>query len=495
MSESGVELVKYSRRATQGVLLGIDKAGMWTLGIAATPIALTMFAKGTFEAVPVAILMAPFAVAGLIKRHGISLSLWLLWALKFHVRKIMGRTKFRRKVDRVKPIVHGSLTLPGLEDRFEIWESSTGVGVVWDKARQTASVTCMVASPGMARHRTQVATVEAQEELTTALMRVAGSWTRRRQIMRVSMQERTRPGTIVREQRAFDALGKSGDLADSYQEALERVAEVSVLHPQSITLTIDAGGGAGRATAKDLGGGKAGILGMVEQELAATSESLRVAGFTRVEWCNPREWGAWGRGIVDPASEGMIDARLGTAFEGIAPELAGPMSCDESKTFVETDSAFHRVYWISEYPRLETLPGFMGEVATAETSTGMPVRHSLQLVGTPIPLEEALKGIRKAREAWKQNANLKARRNHDVTIADNQDWHNLDAREQDLIGGQGELAWTAFIVVSALSYEQLLSSCTTMELAASTASIELTLLAHQQAAALMSVAYPAGTGM
>jgi len=34
-----------------------------------------------------------------------------------------------------------------------------------------------------------------------------------------------------------------------------------------------------------------------------------------------------------------------------------------------------------------------------------------------------------------------------------------------------------------------------MELAGSTASIELTPLTYQQAAALMTVAYPAGTGM
>ncbi|WP_053353952.1 PrgI family protein [Leucobacter musarum] len=495
MTDETPALAQYSRRASQGVVLGIDKPGVWSIGIALAPVGVTVLAEGPIKALLVAVVMSPLAVSGLLKRHGIALSMWLVWAMKFRMRKMMGRTKYTRKVKRAEPIVRGELQLPGLEERFQVWESPSGVAVIWDKMRQSASVTCMVASPGMARHRTQVMTPHDQEELTSALMRVAGSWTRRRQIMRVSMQERTRPGTIVREQRAFEQLGATGDLADSYQEALGRVAQESVLHPQSITLTIDAGGGEGRATAKDLGGGKAGILGMVEQELAATAESLRVAGFTRIAWCSPREWGAWGRGIVDPVAEGKIDVRLGTAFQGIAPELAGPMACVEEKNHVETDSAFHRVYWISEYPRLPSLPGFMGEVASAESSNGVPVRHTLQLVGTPVPIEEALKGIRKQRDAWKQNAALKARRNADMTIADNADWENLDARERDLISGQGELAWTGFVVVSALSYEALLSACTTMELAGSTASIELTALSYQQAAALMTVAYPAGTGM
>ncbi|MEV8339461.1 MULTISPECIES: PrgI family protein [Leucobacter] len=495
MAHEELATVRFSRRASQGVVLGIDKPGIWSLGIAIAPVLATVVTQGPFNAMFVALLMSPLAITGLIKRHGIALTLWLVWATRFRLRKMMGRTMFKRRVKRAEPIIRGELQLPGLEDRFQIWESPTGIAVVWDKARQTASITCMVTSPGMARHRTQVMTAHDREHLTAALMSVAGSWTRRRQIMRVSMQERTRPGTIVREQRTFDALGASGELAESYQEALTRVAEESVLHPQSITLTIDAGGGAGRAAAKDLGGGKAGILGMVEQEIAATTESLRVAGFTKVVWTSPREWGAWGRGIVDPVAEGKIDIRLGTAFEGIAPELAGPMSCVDEKNHVETDSAFHRVYWIAEYPRLETLPGFMGEVASAETSAGIPVRHTLQIVGTPVPIEQALKGIRKQRESWKQNAALKARRGNDVTIADNSDWQNLDAREQDLINGQGELAWTGFVVVSALSHDALLRSCTSMELAGSTASIELVPLTYQQAAALMTVAYPAGTGM
>lgn len=487
--------VKYSRRASQGVVLGIDKIGVASIATAIAPVILTIFIKDTMSAIPVAAVMSPLAIVGLIKRHGIAVAQWFLWALHFRVRKFMGLTSWRRKIDVEQPIVHGELTLPGHEGRFQIWETPSGIGVVWDLTRQTASVTCVVASPGMAKHHTQVTTREEREGYTAALMQVAGSWTRRKQISRVSMQERTRPGTIVREQRDFDALGVTGELADSYQQALFSGEQRSVLHPQQITLTIDAGGSVGRSTVKDLGGGKAGILGMVEQELNATTESLKVAGFTQAVWCTPREWGAWGRGIVDPVSEGKIDARLGSAFQGVAPELSGPMSCDEKKNYVETDSAFHRTYWISEYPRLEVLPGFMGQVAAAETSAGVPVRHSLQIVGTPAALGEALRRIKKQRDAWKQNAELKARRNNDLTAADNADWQNLDAREQDLIAGQGELAWTGFVVVSALSHEALLHACTTMELAGSTASIEMVTLTYQQAAALMAVAYPAGTGM
>ena len=64
MSETELARVKYSRRATQGVVLGIDKAGMWSIGLAALPAGITIDAKSTFDAVPVALLMAPPAVPG-----------------------------------------------------------------------------------------------------------------------------------------------------------------------------------------------------------------------------------------------------------------------------------------------------------------------------------------------------------------------------------------------------------------------------------------------
>lgn len=487
--------VRYARRASQGQVLGIDRVGMASIGAVAIPTMLTVLVADFFTAIPVAVVLSPLGLAGVIKRHGMSLMVWLLWAAQWRVRKMMGLTKYRRKIDPIEPLVHGELELPGLGGRFQVWEAPSGTAVIWDKVRQTASVTCMVASPGMARHRTQVTTPREREELIASLMRVAGSWTRRRQIARVSMQERTRPGTVVRERREFERLGVFGPIAESYLEVLDRAEAETVLHPQAITITLDAKGGAGRASVKALGGGKAGVLAMVDQEINASTESLKSGGFTKVAWCTPREWAAWGRSIVDPVSEIKLDARIGGAFEGIAPELAGPMVCDDGKHHVETDSALHRAYWISEFPRLETLPGFMGEVASATTSLGLPVRHTLHIVGKPVPLEEALKGIRKSRETWKQNANLRASRGRDVTIADNADWQNLDQREQDLINGQGEFAWTGYLVVSALSEDALAQSCTAMELAGSSASIELVELTHQQAATLMMVAYPVGTGI
>lgn len=498
--------VRYSRRTSQGFLLGIDTAGMITAGAGILIVVFMFVNAGILQGLISIPVVAPVIVVGLLRQHGISLSLWFIWAAAFKIRKKFGMTKYRRKIDPLEPVVQGVLDLPGSAGRYEVWETLEGVCAIWDRVEQTVSITCIVASPGMAERPDDTSDLAALERqgLVAALMVAAGAWTRRPEIKRVSMQERTRPGTLVAEERALETVRQRGtsegvaDALDGYEQGLKRGETNSPMRPQSLTITLDTTNRAAQATIKGFGGRKVGVLGLVEREIQAASGDLAKAGFTKIAWCSPREWGGWGRGIVDPASESQVDVRLGTAFEGIAPELAGPLSCDEHKDYVETDSAFHRVYWISEWPRLDVLPGFLGKLVYSTQTIGgqsVPVRHTLQVVGTPVPLPMALKRIKKARETWKTNANLTQSRGQHVTIADETDWENLDARERELIAGQGELAFTGYLVASALTLDGLESACASLTRDASTANLELVTLTYQQTAALMAVAYPTGAGM
>lgn len=484
--------VRYSRRQTQGVVLGIDTAGIVSIGIAAVPVFIALLASKPLQAILIAVILSPLVAGGLFKAHGIPLTVHVLHWFRFKVREARGMTKYRRKT--AGPVVLGKLELPGLDSRFEIWETEDGSVVIWDKAKQMASITCTVATQGMAQHSESVLTPHERQDMVAGWMNVCGAWTRRRQIAKVTVQERTRPGSKVREQQHFDALHAVGPLAESYQQALDLLEQHLVWRPSMITITLDCGKGVGKDLVRSHGGGKAGVLALAQQEMGATAEGLAQAGFTRMAWCTPREWAAWGRGIVDPVGEIAVDSRIGTAYEGVAPELAGPMSLDEHKTHSETDSAFHRAYWISEWPRTDSLPGFLGNVVFAETHMGVPVRHTFSLVGTPVPIERAMKRIKKERDTWRQNARLKAARGG-MNLADNADWQNLDQREQDLIDGQGELAFSGYLVVTGVTFQALQDACAAMEIAAATAGIEMLTLTHQQQQALITVAYPAGMGM
>ncbi len=136
----------------------------------------------------------------------------------------------------------------------------------------------------------------------------------------------------------------------------------------------------------------------------------------------------------------------------------------------------------------------MGNVAFAESHHGYAVRHTFSLVGKPVPMKVALKRISKDRKTWKQNAQFKQDR-AGTTIADNADWLNLDAREQDLIDGQGQLEFTGYLVVTAVTRDELEESCAAMEISAANAGVELLVMSYQQQAGLIAVAYPVGMGM
>lgn len=493
MVDENIALVRYSRRESQGILLGLDLFSVIALAITvAPPVLVLVTTQNLLGALALVFVLSPVALTGLVKRHGIAWVRWLVWWGRFQLRKVQGVTVFRRKA---KPVVAGVVELPLLGQRLEVWQAESGACVVWDKGTGHASVICAVASAGMARHNDQTTTAYERQQHIAGLMSVASGWTRRRQIARIEFLERCRPGSVVRQQRDFEALNVSGELADSYMQALRLAADASVSHPQAICITIDTNSAAGAEAVKQNGGGKIGVLRACEMEMQASSEALYHAGFTRVEWMSPREWAAWGRTLVDPLFEPSVDVREGSELSGVAPELAAPMSLDEHKDIVETDSAFHRVYWVADWPRLETYPGFMGELAMAETYQGLPVRHTLRLVMVPVPLEQALGRIRKARNTWRQNADLKARQGKQMSIADTADWENLDARERELISGQGELRFTGFVVVSALTEELLHQYCASMEVAAAAAGVELLRLTYQQGAALVSAAYPAGLGV
>lgn len=492
MSEFELRPVTYSRRPTQGFILNIDVPGAVVIGAAGVITVAVFLARGILPGLGTLLLMVPVAATGIVKVHGLSLITWVRWAAAYHWRRIMGRTRFRRTIPLEQPLVHGELVLPGAAHRYQVWEAPGGEAVIWDAEKQTASITCMVASQGLAAHDIQGISPEERQNDLLQFMQVAGSWTRRSQIRRVSMLERTRPGTIERQQHDLDRQEATGAARDSYQEALRLVEPHVVFRPQHLTVTLDCASGAGRAAVKAHGGGKAGVLALAQQEIQATGHALRTSGFTRVAWVSPREWGAWGRSIIDPASDPRMDVRGRTGFAGVLPELAGPMSWDERKDFVETDSAYHRAYWIPEYPRIDVLPGFLGQLALAETATGQPVRHTLQVIGAPTPLASALKDIEEQRETWKTNADVRSRQGKDTTIADNVDWENLDKDEHALIAGHGQIRFSGFVTVSAPSYEELLSSCSSMELAAAQASVEMMCLTYQQGAALIAAAYPAG---
>lgn len=496
--------ISYARLPSQGIVYGLSGWGFTTV-LVAVFIAVIAVLRGGFlsllASLPVAV---PVAMSGVFMIHGEPVIRHVLREVGGLMRHMVGATKYKRRPEKSRTLPESALDIPGRPGRLHLFETGTGAVVVWDARAQTATVVCMVATPGMGVPQPDApstVTGPEREALVYEWARVLGGFTQKPHMVRVTQLEHTRPGSVAAETRAFEEQLASfppevagSPVFASYRETLALASRSVVSHVTQLALTFTLTGEA-KALMKGAGGKRAGMLHIAELEMAAASDALFHAGFQRVAWMSPREWGAWGRQLIDPVAQPMIDARIGTVTQGADPWASTPMLIDERRTWVETDTAFHRTYWIYQWPRYETHPGFLSSLVLAKPQTGGVVRHTLALVGSPTPVGKAMKQLEDDKRTWITNENLRAKTGKPTSEADNADWRAIQQHEADLVAGQGELQMSAYLTVTALDKDRLEQECAAVLNACSRAGLEPRMMPWQQAEALMNVVYPSGTGM
>ena len=499
MSVYKPQTVKFDRLPSQGVIGGFDFIALSSLGAAAVIGGVAVVSQGVVGLLISLPLWAPLAVLGLLKRHGQPLMTHVIREIGGYMRKAVGATTYKGRPEARKASPLSALQLPGREDRIHLYEAENGAVVVVDAAKQTATISCMIATPGLGVAQGDTPSTiseEARDALIFEWAKVLGSFTQKEHIVRVAVLEQTRPGTVAAERVYFENLVQAdvAGVADSYREALALAEAAVVSHVTQLTITFRVAGEA-KTLVKGAGGGVQGLLALAGLEMLTAQDAMLQAGFTSVSWMTAREWGAWGRGIIDPASQQAVDGRTATPWEGVDPHAAVPMLIDEHRTRVETDSAWHRTYWIQEWPRYETYPGFLSRLVFAQKQSGVPVRHTFALVATPVPVAEAMKKVDEQKRTWITNANLRAKSGKPQSAADDADWAAIAQHEADLVAGQGELQFTAYLTVTALTEADLDVEAASMLNACAATGLEPRTIPWQQAEALMNVAYPCGLGM
>ena len=112
-----------------------------------------------------------------------------------------------------------------------------------------------------------------------------------------------------------------------------------------------------------------------------------------------------------------------------------------------------------------------------------------------MPVAEAMKKVDEQKRTWITNANLRAKSGKPQSAADDADWAAIAQHEADLVAGQGELQFTAYLTVTALTEADLDVEAASMLNACAATGLEPRTIPWQQAEALMNVAYPCGLGM
>ena len=261
---------------------------------------------------------------------------------------------------------------------------------------------------------------------------------------------------------------KADDWANGeYQQLLAQSSFGSSTHRTTITLTLDMKKAS--AAIRAAGRGMKGAVHVLRIDMTVLEQGLRAAGLRLGGWLNEAQSGGVIRQAYDPSSE--LDARRASA----KLRIGGPIAVSEHWSYLRHDSGYSAVLWISEWPRIDVAPHFLHALIFAPD-----IRKSLSLIARPLGTAEALRALRKEKTEAITDSRHKAKVGQVQDLSDVQEYQDLLAREQALIGGHADVEFSGFLTVTAASEEGLTQAVALIERSAGQSGCETRILYGRQ---------------
>lgn len=402
---------------------------------------------------------------------------WLLLRAAHVWRLLRGQQSYRARV--LEPRKNGRLQLPGETGALRVLTTASGFGVVHDPRRRRLVAVARIEGPA---HLLQNA--DEQDRRVAAYGQLIAGLCHGNRIARAQILERTLPDPADElgqwaKKRKLNPATPAGAI---YNDLLAQAAPTAARHETlfSFAVNLDA---VSREVRKH-GGGLIGATAVLESEARAFQTSLAAAGVA----------GAW-------LSAGDIASSLRTAFDPAATRTvpsphtldavdAGPLAVDAAWDRLRTDSSFHRVYVVTEWPRIRVTPSFLSPLLLKPG-----IRRTFTLVLQPIPMAKALRDARRHQVERVSDRATRSRIGQLETEQDRQLDADVAQRERDLAAGHGDVRWLGLLVVSADTGEALDEACMGIEIAATQALLDLRRLVGQQLEGFIAAALPFGVGL
>jgi hypothetical protein len=468
--------VKFSRLTRRSVLLGLSGSQLVVVGIGAITLVFALYIGGggsLMYVVPILLLCSALAFVGVGGRKIVE---WLPVVTKWLSRSTGGQLVFRRRI--VKPRPAGTLSLPGDAARLRQWfDPESGAVMVHDP--HTARLTAIV---GVTHPAFILLDPNEQQRRVTSWGRVLATACRSGRIASLQVMERTLPDSGKGLTEWWSQHGNQDDswTSRTYSELIDRAGPAGERHASTVSISLDMKA-AGRAI-RAAGGGNRGAAAVLRQEMATMTAALRAADLAPTGWLEPGDLAVILRSAYDPEVAGALE-RHGDLGRDLA--TAGPVAVSESWSSVRSDSAYHCVLWISEWPRSLVYPGFLAPVLL---SSG--VRRTFTLLYTPMRTDQAARDIRRKKTEYISDAAQRQRIGQIEDAQQSAEYNDVLQQEADLTAGHGILRATGLIAISAQHPDELERAVAEVEQSAIQASCETRRLWGQQAQGLAAAATP-----
>lgn len=137
--------------------------------------------------------------------------------------------------------------------------------------------------------------------------------------------------------------------------------------------------------------------------------------------------------------------------EGVDPETGmWPLSWEETADHVRTDSGFHRVGWVEEWPTVPVLATWMHPLLLRSSCT-----RTLSVVMEPIATHAAVRSTQRARASAVSEAEVRRRHGFIASLRTERSMAAAEQREQELIDGHRDMRFSGYVAVSARSLDEL----------------------------------------
>jgi hypothetical protein len=253
-----------------------------------------------------------------------------------------------------------------------------------------------------------------------------------------------------------------------YAQLLAEAASTTVVHELLVTVTVDLRRVRGerhqRVRAEEAG------VEALRNELRALTARLEAAGLGASRPLTVAQTAEALRARIDPAARIALRERRRTLAElaGISCYNAGPLATDLGWRAVRCDASWHRTYWVAEWPRFDTGPGWLEPLLLHPGGTRTFAIHY-----EPVAPSASRRQVDRDATRLATDEEQRSRTGFRIGAEHRRSSTAVVERDSELTAGYSELAYAGFLTVTAPDTETLDRSCAEYEQAAARAGLEL----------------------
>ncbi|MET0843322.1 MAG: SCO6880 family protein [Mycetocola sp.] len=468
--------VQFSRLTRRGILLGLSVPQLVAVSVSVLVIVLALYTAGASGIAWSSPIWGTAALIAGVPIGGRKIVEWTPVVGRWLWRAAYGQLVYRRVILRPRPV--GTLALPGDASALREWDDpESGAVMVHDPHAQTLTAIVPVSHPAFA-----LLDPGEQNRRVVGWGRVLAGACRSGRIARLQVSERTLPdsGTGLAEWWQGHGVDDDTWAAATYRDLIERAGPAGERHATTISLSIDLA--ACSRQVRTQGGGIRGAATVLRQEMTALTGALRAADLIVGEWLTADDLATVLRTAYDPAVSIDLERHPGV---GRHLATAGPVVVAESWDRLRSDSAFHAVLWISEWPRSQVFPGFLSPLVFTNGVLRVVSLHYL-----PVRADQAARDLRKKKTELLSDAHQRMHFGQIEDAGATAEYEDVLQQEADLTAGHGVLRTTGLVCVTAPTVDELDAAVASIEQAAIQATCETRRLVGQQAQAFAAAALP-----